>query len=162
MQKEQIISQKNELVERLGVYLENQDNMTPLEARIFSTLILIGKRGRTFEELVKDLNASKSTICTHLNTLQASGRVSYHTRPGERKRYFNVTPNRLVQVMDEMLQKWNQQRDIHIDILTYKKEAAKEIPSSEDEFDLDFHQNYLQFLDEVSNAVKKLKEKISH
>ncbi|MGB8706000.1 MAG: helix-turn-helix domain-containing protein [Gillisia sp.] len=162
MQKEQIISKKNELVERLGVYLENQDNMAPLEARIFSTLILTGKRGRTFEELIKDLNASKSTVCTHLNTLQASGRVSYHTRPGQRKRYFNVTPNRLVQVMDEMLQKWNQQRDIHTDILSYKKEAAKEMASSEEEFDLDFHQNYLQFLDEVSSAVTKLKQKISH
>ncbi len=162
MQKEQIISQKNELVERLGVYLENQDNMAPLEARIFSTLILMGKRGHSFEGLVEDLNASKSTICTHLNTLQASGRVSYHTRPGERKRYFNVAPNRLVQVMDEMLQKWDAQKEIHTDILNYKRTASEENFTSEDEFDLDFHKNYLQFLDEVSSSVKKLKQKISH
>lgn len=159
---EKNISKKNELVERLGVYLENHDKMAPLEARIFSTLILEGKSGSTFEELVNDLHASKSTICTHLNTLQASEKISYHTRPGERKRYFNVNPNMLAQVMDQMLQKWNTQKEIHTEILAYKKEVSANAPAPEDEFDLDFHQNYLQFLNEVSNAVLKLKQKISN
>ncbi|RKS55293.1 DNA-binding transcriptional regulator GbsR (MarR family) [Gillisia mitskevichiae] len=159
--RKELIERKNKLVERLGVFIENEDNMAPLEARIFSTLILTGKGGSTFESLVKDLNASKSTICTHLNTLQASGRVSYFTKPGDRKRYFNVTPNRLVQVMNEMLEKWNKQYDIHSDIIEYKKDANKENTIESEEFDLHFHENYLLFLEEVSNAVKKLKKNIA-
>ena len=159
MQKE-LIERKNKLVERLGVFIENEDNMAPLEARIFSTLIITGKGGITFENLVKDLNASKSTICTHLNTLQASGRVSYFTKPGDRKRYFNVAPNRLLQVMNEMLAKWNMQHDIHSDIIEYKKEANSQNTVDAEEFDLHFHENYLLFLEEVSNAVNKLKKNI--
>lgn len=159
MQKE-LIERKNKLVERLGVFIENEDNMAPLEARIFSTLIITGKGGITFENLVKDLNASKSTICTHLNTLQASGRVSYFTKPGDRKRYFNVAPNRLLQVMNEMLAKWNMQYDIHSDIIEYKKEANSQNNVDAEEFDLHFHENYLLFLEEVSNAVNKLKKNI--
>jgi len=161
MQEEELLERRNKLVERLGVYIEHEDKMAPLEARIFSTLIITGKSGITFENLVKDLNASKSTICTHLNTLQASGRVSYFTKPGDRKRYFNVAPNRLVQVMNEMLDNWNQQFDIHSDIIDYKKEANKQSDTDNEEFDLVFHENYLQFLEEVSDAVKKLKKNIS-
>ena len=127
----------------------------------FLPLFLTGKGGITFENLVKDLNASKSTICTHLNTLQASGRVSYFTKPGDRKRYFNVTPNRLVQVMDEMLDNWNEQYDIHTNIMEYKTAANNLSTDESEEFDLIFHENYLQFLEEVSNAVKKLKKNIS-
>tara|TARA_R100000935_G_C2832795_1_gene166173 strand:+ start:1219 stop:1710 length:492 start_codon:yes stop_codon:yes gene_type:complete len=160
MQKE-FLEKKNKLVERLGVFIENEDNMAPLEARIFSTLILTGKSGITFENLVKDLNASKSTICTHLNTLQASGRVSYFTKPGDRKRYFNVSPNRLFQVMNELLEKWNNQHDIHSDIIAFKKEVNAIQENDSEEFDLLFHENYLQFLQEVSSAVKKFKENIA-
>lgn len=160
MQKD-LVERKNKLVERLGVFIENEDNMAPLEARIFSTLVLTGKGGITFDSLVKDLNASKSTICTHLNTLQASGRVSYFTKPGDRKRYFIVTPNRLFQVMNEMLEKWNKQFDIHSDIIEYKKEANSQTTAESEEFDLHFHENYLLFLEEVSNAVEKLKKNIT-
>ncbi|WP_034918082.1 GbsR/MarR family transcriptional regulator [Gillisia sp. CAL575] len=160
MQKE-LIERRNKLIERLGVFIENEDNMAPLEARIFSTLIITGKGGSTFDNLVKDLNASKSTICTHLNTLQASGRVSYFTKPGDRKRYFNVTPNRLLQVMNEMLEKWNNQFDIHSEIIQFKKDANNQNTNESEEFELQFHENYLLFLEEVSNAVKKLKKNIA-
>ena len=109
--------QKEHLIERLGVYMESQEQLAPLAARIFATLILTGRKGITFEELVTSLNASKSTICTHLNTLQANGKAGYFTKPGDRKRYFIVHPNNLVQVMDEMLKNWKIQQDIHQDIL---------------------------------------------
>lgn len=161
MIKSELLDQKHQLIEKLGVYVENEDNMAPLEARIFSTLILTGKSGISFENLVKDLNASKSTICTHLNTLQASGRVTYHTKTGDRKRYFNVTPNRLVLVMNEMLNKWNEQYEIHSEIIDYKKQANQEISEESEKLELQFHENYLQFLEEVSNSVKKLKKNIS-
>lgn len=152
---------KKKLVERLGVFIENENNMAPLEARIFATLILTGKEGITFENIVKDLNASKSTICTHLNTLQATGRVSYITKTGDRKRYFKLTPNRLVRVMNEMLDKWNLHYEIHTDIIEYKKEANKLSNLETEEFDIKFHEKYLLFLEEVSGAVKKLKKTIA-
>ncbi|MFD1094624.1 GbsR/MarR family transcriptional regulator [Salegentibacter chungangensis] len=154
-------SRKEELIERLGVYKENEEQLAPLAARILATLILTGRKGVTFEGLVTDLKASKSTICTHLNTLQASGRVSYFTKPGDRKRYFIVSPNHLIQIMDEMMEKWSAQKQIHQDILDYKTAANQEIDQEEEsKFDLEFHKDYLEFLGEAGKSIKKLKEKI--
>lgn len=148
---------KEQLVEKIGVHLENQDQLAPLAARIYASLILTGKRGQTFEELVAQLKASKSTICTHLNNLQAGGRVSYFTKPGDRKRYFIVAPNRLPTLIDEMTANWNSQIILHNEILDFKKEMNN-IHSDEPELELDFHKDYLVFLEEARMAIKKLKQ----
>lgn len=150
---------KKQLIERLGVYKESQDQLAPLAARIFATLVLTGRNGITFEKLVKDLNASKSTVCTHLNTLQAGGRVTYFTKPGDRKRYFVVQSNHLLKVMDEMMEKWKTQKEIHQDILAYKQAVTKE-KSNETDLDLEFHKDYLEFLEEAGESIQKLKQKI--
>ncbi len=42
--------------------MENNEPLAPLVARILSTLILIGKRGVTFESLVAKLSANKSNF----------------------------------------------------------------------------------------------------
>lgn len=152
-------TQKNQLVERIGVYIENKDQLPPLAARIYATLTLTGNDGITFEQLVNDLNASKSTVCTHLNTLQANEMASYFTKPGDRKRYFIVAPNRFTKVIDEMIERWNDQQQIQRDIIDYKQ-LANTINSQTPEFDLNFHLNYLEFLDEASHLVKKLKQNI--
>lgn len=150
---------KAQLIEKVGVDIENQDQMAPLAARLYASLILTGKRGQTFEELVNQLQASKSTICTHLNTLQAQGRVSYFTKTGDRKRYFIVAPNRLLTVIDEMTAKWNAQKEIHQEILEFKN-AMNEANPTDTALELDFHKNYLVFLEEAGQAVKKLKQNI--
>ena len=50
---------KRELVEKLGILLEKKEHMAPVAARIFSYIILTGKQGTTFEDLVENLCASK-------------------------------------------------------------------------------------------------------
>ncbi|UJH90021.1 ArsR family transcriptional regulator [Antarcticibacterium sp. 1MA-6-2] len=79
--------QKMELIEQLGVQLEN-DNLAPLAARVMATLILNGKQGVTFEKLVNELNASKSTISTHLEQLQVTNKIKYFTKPKRKKEIF--------------------------------------------------------------------------
>ena len=69
----------------MGVHIETREQLAPLAARIIATLVLKGKKGETFENLVCELNASKSTIFTHLTTLQASNRITYYTKSGDRK-----------------------------------------------------------------------------
>lgn len=158
-QTKDLKKRKEQLVEKLGVHLESKDQLAPLAARIFGSLILTGKRGQTFEELVHQLNASKSTIFTHLNSLQGSGRVSYFTKPGDRKRYFIVAPNRLPNLMEEMLANWNAQKKIHTEILNYKIEVNNTYPE-EPQLELDFHKDYLAFLQEAGNAIQKLKQNL--
>ena len=147
---------KAALIEKLGVHMESQDQLAPLAARIYASLILTGKAGQTFEELVSQLKASKSTVHTHLNSLQTQGRVSYFTKTGDRKRYFIVAPNRLLNVIDEMTNNWNRQKEMHLEILEYKSAVNEENPE-EPSLELDFHKDYLVFLKEAGEAIRKLK-----
>lgn len=91
MNEKELNIQKRNLIEKLGVQLEG-DQLAPLAARILATLILTGKKGITFDELVRDLCAGKSTISTHLDHLQSSNRIKYFTKSGDRKRYFIINP----------------------------------------------------------------------
>ena len=158
MNEKELEQQKSELIEQLGVQLEC-DNLAPLAARIFATLILTGKEGITFEQLVSDLNASKSSVSSHLENLQTSQKVRYITKPGDRKRYFIIHPNLMVNVIDEMTSKWETEKELHQKVLNYKKEYNKK---SEEElkFDLEFQQDFLTFLEEATSAIQKFKSKI--
>ena len=153
------IERKN-LIEELGVHMEG-DHLAPLAARILATLILSGKKGVTFEELVNELNAGKSTVSTHLDHLQNTNRVTYFTKPGERKRYFVIDPNLILNVMEEMLNKWEKERKLHLRIRDYKQACNQKAANTGGfKFDLEVQDDFLTFLEETSTAVKKFKTRL--
>lgn len=151
--------QKCNLVEKLGVALEQRDQLAPVEARILSYLILTGESGVTFDDLVTNLCASKSTISTHLNHLQDLNRIEYFTKMGDRKKYFVVSPVSFLHKIEAMIAEWKKQKELHQDIKSYK-ETVNETETENKPFDLDFHNNYILFLDETIKAVTDLKTKI--
>ncbi|HZJ36616.1 MAG TPA: winged helix-turn-helix domain-containing protein [Gillisia sp.] len=157
MNDEAMNIQKKELVEKLGVNFEKLNKLAPVAARIFATLILTEKKGITFEELVEELNASKSTISTHLEHLQSLNKISYETRPGDRKRYFIIHPNLILNIIEEMIEKWNNEKSIHQDIIDYKEKRKQNTEKEEPECDIEFNKNFLIFLDEATTAIQKLK-----
>lgn len=155
------LNKKDKLIEKMGVHLEHKEQLAPLAARILASLILKGKKGETFENLVCELQASKSTIFTHLTTLQASHRITYYTKTGDRKKYFMLSSNAWVQSMDEMINNWNDERDIHLEIIDYKTDVNDAFPIDSDErFDLDFHHEYLNYLDQATVLMKNLRLKL--
>lgn len=160
MTERELEDEKKELIEQLGVHLEGE-NLAPVAARILATLILTGQEGITFDQLVCDLNASKSTISTHLDHLQSTSKVRYYTKTGDRKRYFIINPELMMNQIDEMLAKWESQKMIHDKVLGYKKRRNKFNKERDGfQFDLDFQKGYLSFLDEATAAIQKLKNKI--
>ncbi|CAM3335718.1 GbsR/MarR family transcriptional regulator [Aequorivita lipolytica] len=153
---------RKKLIEKLGVHIEGKEQIAPLAARILATLILTGKQGITFDALIRELAASKSTISTHLTTLQAANRITYYTKSGDRKKYFIIIPDVMIQSMTEMLKNWKCERDLHFEIIEYKQDINKTLPNDSDEiFDLEFHTDYLQFLDQASASIEKLKKKLT-
>src|SRR5690606_23593601 len=98
----QLKTKKFQLVEKLGVHFENTDHLAPVAARIMAYVILTGKTGTTFEDLVSDLCASKSTISTHLNHLQGLNKLTYFTKSGDRKKYFILNPDYILQSINNM------------------------------------------------------------
>ena len=153
---------KDILIERMGCAMEKEEKMAPLAARIVATLILTDKEGISFDQLVHNLNASKSTISTHLEQLQTIGRVSYFTKPGDRKRYFRITSKRFIQIIDGIIDMWENKKRINEDILQFKADYNKTHSDGADPaYEMDFHKQYIIFLEEASNAIQKLKQNIT-
>ena len=150
---------KRELVEKLGILLEKKEHMATLAARIFSYIILTGKQGTTFEDLVENLCASKSTISTHLNHLQDLRKLEYFTKTGDRKKYFiiNTDFNTMVQRITDMVEDWKREKQIHLEIMDYKKDVNVTL-EEQNRFELDFHIDYIKFLDGATSSINKLKE----
>jgi len=159
--KEKVCKKKMDLVEKLGVHIEKRELLAPVAARILSYIILTGKKGSTFEDLVKILCASKSTISTHLNHLQDLKKIIYFTKTGDRKKYFIINKDMVVHHIDDMINEWAEVRKLHQEIKNYKEVINKEgVEEQEEKFDLGFHNDYIKFLDEATSSIKELKTKI--
>ncbi|MGE5945065.1 MAG: GbsR/MarR family transcriptional regulator, partial [Flavobacteriales bacterium] len=125
-------------------------------------IILTGKRGTTFEDLVTILCASKSTISTHLNHLQDLKKIVYFTKAGDRKKYFIMNSDNIIQNIDAMIETWSTQKQLHMEIKEYKEAMNSKNNDETSKFDLEFHDNYIQFLDEATKSILKLKTKITN
>ncbi|TYB75951.1 transcriptional regulator [Bizionia saleffrena] len=158
-----ICDKKSELVEKLGVHMENTEHLAPVAARILAYIILTGKVGTTFEDLVLRLCASKSTISTHLHHLQDLSKIQYFTKVGDRKKYFVINPDKILQKIDDMLSTWCEEKQLHVEVKSYKESinALEQITPAET-FDLSFHNDYIQFIDEASASMRQLKIKIDN
>jgi DNA-binding transcriptional regulator GbsR (MarR family) len=84
-----LTEKQRELIERIGVFHEHK-GLQPLVGRIIGLLLVHKNEEATFEEIVDSLGASKSAVSNGLNFLQAKDRITYHTKPGDRKRYFTL------------------------------------------------------------------------
>lgn len=151
------------LIEKLGVHFEQKDKLAPVAARIVAYIILNGKKGTSFDELVENLCASKSTISTHLTYLQSHEKIIYFTKTGDRKKYFILNPDSIIQNINQMISMWTTQRDLHIEVKAFKEDFNNLKETIEEEkFDLDFHNDYIQFLDQTILSVNHLKSKINN
>jgi len=155
-----ICKEKMALVEKLGVHLETREQLAPVAARILSYIILTGKKGVTFEDMVNILCASKSTISTHLNHLQDLKKIVYFTKTGDRKKYFIINKDSILQHIDNMVKEWEDIKGLHLEIKNYKDTINQQLEDGdEDRFDLNFHNDYIAFLDGATTSIKELKTK---
>lgn len=153
---------KKHLVEKLGVHFENNYRLAPVAARIFSYIVLNGRSGTTFEDLVINLGASKSTISTHLNNLLALKKIVYFTKPGDRKKYFMINEDSIALSIDEMIESWVRQRELHVEIKAFKQSLdVSKVSEATIKFDSQFHDNYIKFIDDVTTSLSELKTKIT-
>lgn len=83
------LSQKQkELIEKSGVFME-RSGLAPAQARILSLLMISDRTELTFDEIYMTLKISKSAASNAINSLLMMERIEYHTKSGDRKRYFS-------------------------------------------------------------------------
>ncbi len=156
-----ICKEKMALVEKLGVHIEKREQLAPVAARILSYIILTGKKGSTFEDMVSLLCASKSTISTHLNHLQDLNKIVYFTKTGDRKKYFIINKDMIINHIDNMIEEWKEVKALHLEIKDYKEHTNNnKIDNQEELFDLNFHNDYIKFIEGASASIQELRAKI--
>ena len=161
--EEKVCQKKMGLVEKLGVHIEKREQLAPVAARILSYVILTGKKGSTFEDMVSILCASKSTISTHLNHLQDLNKIEYFTKTGDRKKYFVINKDMIVNHIDNMIEEWQEVRELHLEIKDYKETINNhKIDKEEEKFDLIFHDDYIKFIDGATVSIEELRTKLAN
>ncbi|RXQ96231.1 MarR family transcriptional regulator [Ancylomarina salipaludis] len=148
---------KKELVEKFGLFMERQENLPPIAARIFASLFVNKGDGTTFDELVNFLSASKSTISTNIQLLTNRGMLTFFTKPGDRKKYFILSPESLLARVDEELIQYRMEYQIVKEIIDFREEI-NELDTNTIEVKsypyLDFLSNSLSLLETLKENVK--------
>lgn len=79
-----------ESIEETGKVFE-KFGLTPMQGRIIAFFTVSDPPEKTFDELVKYFNASKSSVSNSLNYLLQNKIIDYKTFASDRKRYFFIT-----------------------------------------------------------------------
>ena len=83
------IEKQKLLIEELGRVFD-KEGYQPITGRILALLMVMDKEQYTFDEIVEELQISKSSASTALKNLELVGKVEYLTHTGDRKRYFRA------------------------------------------------------------------------
>lgn len=149
---------REEIVETVGLHLEEEHNLPPLAARIYAVLILTDKDGLTFDSCLDRLNASKSSISTSLNLLVNMGLVTYFTKSGDRKRYFKTAKKQtfFLSKLQENLKRIESEKHIITLVMGYHEQYC---PKKFEEGQV-HTRVYLDYVNETEKTLKKSIKKL--
>lgn len=158
----ELLKIKKQLIEEMGVYFESQDILSPLSSRIFAYLALTGNSGASFDEIVEELEVSKSSVSTNLQLLQTMGRIGYYTKPGDRRRYFKIAEHNMVNRLDDKVASWEREKVLHLKMLDYTKLRFEHstLTKEEEQREMGFSTHYIEFLESMIENLKKLKNNL--
>ncbi|MFP9112931.1 GbsR/MarR family transcriptional regulator [Flavobacterium sp. RHBU_3] len=143
--------QREELIELFGVHFENIGHLPPLGSRILATLILDScSRQYTFEDLVEEMSASKSSISTNLNLLLKMGKITYYTLPCDRKKYYR--PSEFSERFDNYLKMIAFEKGIMEKMLDYR---SKTVSCQAEKFELEKSKAYKEHILEMEALLNK-------
>lgn len=149
MNTEERIQKQRELVETIGRYYEDE-GLQPTAARILALLMVMDKERYTFDEIIEELQISKSSASIALRILQTRGDVDYITIPGDRKRYFELKKRDVLSLIDDFEHKLEKIYELFQEILNLK--ANSNSPNSQ------FFNELIQMLDFFFERIDTLKE----
>jgi DNA-binding transcriptional regulator GbsR (MarR family) len=149
MKESERIQKQKELIERIGRNNE-RDGFQPVTARILGLLMVMDKEEYTFDEIVDEMQISKSSASNALKNLELRGVLEYVTYPGDRKRYFRFVSANISDMIDEVEKKMQQKLDIMNQIIELKKN-----PNSRN---AKFIKNIMEGIQFFVERIDKLKE----
>jgi len=118
--------------------------MQPVVGRIMGLLMVMDKEHFTFEEIVEELNISKSSASVGLKLLQMNNMVEYITLPGDRKRYFRIRCYEPDGLINDIRQRLVDKRTLFTKIVDLKTDVNSKNAL--------FFKNMIEIIDHFINA----------
>lgn len=115
------VAKQKELIEHIGRQNE-REGFQPVSARILGLLMVMDKEEYTFEEIVEEMQISKSSASTALKNLEIRGIIEYITYPGDRKRYFRFFSGEIDGMINEMENNMKKKLAVINQIIELKKD----------------------------------------
>lgn len=140
-----ITKEQSELVEEIGLVIEERADLSPLASRIYATLILASEDGLTFEDITEAHGASKSSVSNNLNVLVKLKYAEYYTKSGERKRYFKASKFYVKTAMEKYNELFEKEINVVDKINNFNKKNNPEKFKNEESVGT-LYQNYLSEL----------------
>jgi DNA-binding transcriptional regulator GbsR (MarR family) len=119
MTTEERIRQQKDLIEILGK-IYDKEGFQPIAGRILGLLTIMDKEQFTFDEIVEELQISKSSASNALKLLEIKDLIEYITKSGDRKRYFQIKKPDKFALIDEHRMKLRKTSDYLQKILDLK------------------------------------------
>ena len=119
MTPEERLSKQKDLIEILGRTYDKQ-GFGLIPGRIMGLFMVMDKELYTFDEIVEELQISKSTASNALRILEARRQIEYTTIAGDRKRYFHIHRVDKFSVIEDHYQRLRTSRDFLQSILDIK------------------------------------------
>jgi len=113
------IEKQKELIETIGRYMEKQ-GYQPVAGRVLGMLMVMDKEEYTFDEIVEEMQISKSSASNALKNLELRNAIEYVTYPGDRKRYFRISISDISTLVDETERKVQAYADFISEIISLK------------------------------------------
>lgn len=102
--------EQSNLIEEIGIGIEESLHLSPLASRIYALLILSSLEGLTFDAVKEIVKASKSSVSVNIKVLTQLGHVFYTTKTGDRKRYFKIAKYSSIISLDLYLNEIDKER----------------------------------------------------
>lgn len=120
MEKSEQIAKQKELIETIGRYMEKQ-GYQPIAGRVLGLLMVMDKEEFTFDEIVAEMQISKSSASAALKNLEIRNAIEYVTYPNDRKRYFRISFSDINLLVDEIEKKFRNYGNIIDQVIDLKE-----------------------------------------
>jgi DNA-binding transcriptional regulator GbsR (MarR family) len=97
-------------VDRLGSHAE-ADGLPRIACRLFGTLLL-SPEPRSLDDLAEELGVSKASVSTDCRRLLERGMVERVSRPGDRRDFYQPTPDFFDEIIRQSIRRWSAMRDL--------------------------------------------------
>ena len=138
---------QKDFVNRMGTSAEH-DGLSPIAGRLFA-LLLLADEPRSLDELADTLGVSKASVSTDARRLLERGIVERVTRAGDRRDYYELTPDFFARIIQNRVGRWRRMQTLADAV---RAESGQLAPVVRDRFDsIDDIQNFV--IDRLEQAL---------